>query len=144
MPGPILTATGEKIGEHKGLACYTIGQRQGLDIGGPGGPWYVIDKDAAKNALIVGSNEDLFRKDIKIKNVSFVAGYPPPESHKKTGLRVLARIRHRFTPNDATLHVDAGGNATVVYDDPQRAVTPGQSLVLYRGDEVLGGGIIVL
>ena len=165
-PGPIKTKEGEIKGQHHGLAYYTIGQRQGLEIGGAGGPWYVIGKEPKTNTLLIGSNEDLFSHDVHAAQLSFVANVPPAEAlesvdasqNSKTtvGLPILARIRHRFTPNDAVLTIDnpedydqkhpetiAKLKATIKYDDPQRAITPGQSIVFYKGDEVLGGGIIV-
>jgi tRNA-specific 2-thiouridylase len=155
-PGPMLTAAEEEKGEHRGLAFYTIGQREGLNIGGPDGPWYVIKKDPERNVLIVGPNEDLFAREVHADSLTFIEGGPPAEALAGEGLRILARLRHRFTPNDAVLKIDnpedydpknpdslAKLTATVIYDDPQRAITPGQSIVFYRRDEVLGGGIII-
>ncbi|MDP4008528.1 MAG: tRNA 2-thiouridine(34) synthase MnmA [Candidatus Peregrinibacteria bacterium] len=144
--GPMLTKDGEEKGVHEGLAFYTIGQRCGLEIGGPGGPWYVIGKDAKKNALIVGANEDLFAKEVNAIKLTFVADKIPKAALTDAGMPILARLRHRFTPNDAILKVNNSNElatATIIYVDPQRAVTPGQSVVFYKGDEVLGGGIIV-
>jgi len=156
-PGPMRTKDGEDKGEHKGLAFYTIGQRQGLDIGGPGGPWYVIGKDPENNALIVGANEDLFSQDVHAVKLSFVPNALPKELLTDEGMPILARLRHRFTPDDAVLKIDnledydpenpqksfSKLTATITYDQPQRAVTPGQSIVFYKADEVIGGGIIV-
>lgn len=141
-PGPMLSKDGEIKGTHAGLTYYTIGQRQGLDVGGPGGPWYVIGKDPQRNALIIGANEDLFQSDVPAVNLTFVSGGVPPKALTDDGMQILARLRHRFTPNDAILRVN-GSTAIVTYLEPQRAVTPGQSIVFYAGDEVLGGGIIV-
>lgn len=156
-PGPMLTKDGEEKGSHHGLAYYTIGQRQGLDIGGPGGPWYVIGKDPKKNALIIGSNEDLFASAVRAVKLTFVSGKIPMSALTKEGMSIMARLRHRFTPNDAVLVIDNTEDydpedhsnslkkltATIIYAEPQRAITPGQSIVFYDGYEVIGGGIIV-
>src|SRR3989338_1352109 len=80
IPGSILTKDGEEKGTHQGLAYYTIGQRQGLDIGGPGGPWYVVGKDPKRNVLIIGSNEDLFTCDVKAVKLTFIAGRVPQKA----------------------------------------------------------------
>lgn len=136
--GKMVKRDGTVMGNHKGLAYYTIGQRQGLEIGGPGGPWFVIGKNPKENELIVGGNDELFTSKITARNLSFVSNNLP-----KTPMKILARIRHRFTPTDAVLNVlEDGKVAEIEYEAPQRAITPGQSIVFYDGEKVIGGGII--
>lgn len=143
-PGPIVDTDGNRIGEHQGLSFYTLGQRQGLGIGGRAGaggqPWYVVDKDIPGNALVVaqgGNHPALFSPGLTATDLHWVAGAPPGGAP----VRCTAKIRYRQPDQDCTVtfHGDA---AHVVFDTPQRAVTPGQSIVFYRGDECLGGGII--
>lgn len=140
-PGNVVTTDGKIIGKHVGINFYTIGQRHGLDIGG-GDPYYVIEKRTETNELIVGSNfhPALFRKELTASQLNWfrepIAGVP------FTG---TARLRHRQPVQRCTstlVHKDAASNVTVVFDEPQRAVTPGQSIVFYDGDEMIGGGII--
>jgi tRNA-specific 2-thiouridylase len=149
-PGPILTASGQKVGTHRGLPFYTVGQRKGIGIGGIKGsgpnadPLYVVRLDPGKNALIVGPKELLFTKEFMTKDLSFVDGKLP-----KSGIKIEARIRYRSPRVGAVIYLKkAAGSkkqitARVVLTPPQRAVTPGQSVVFYSGEKVLGGGIIV-
>ena len=143
QPGEIVTEDTRVIGEHSGLMFHTIGQRQGLGIGGikDGGdaPWYVADKDLSRNQLVVvqGSNHPLlFHRRLVAENIHWIN--PPP---KTEDLRCQAKIRYR--QNDQACEVTQDGNRLHVYfDAPQRAITPGQSLVLYDGERCLGGGVI--
>ncbi len=144
-PGPIITIDNKKVGEHKGLIFYTIGQRKGIEIGGIG-PFYVVKKDFKKNALIVsnppagGRNKDLLRKETLVKNVNWILDKPFSGKCK-------VKIRSMAKPVPATIKKNK-----IIFDKPQRAITPGQSAVFYapaealakagKGNEVLGGGII--
>lgn len=142
-PGPMQTPEGEVVGEHQGLSFYTIGQRQGLGIGGrPGStplPWFVIDKDLATNTLIVGQGHDhpgLLSDGLSADQLTWTAGAPPA-----TPLPCSAKTRYRQTDQSCEMTLEPGV-ATLRFDQSQRAVTPGQSVVFYRGEECLGGGII--
>ena len=134
-PGPILTLAGKKIGIHDGLSFYTIGQRRGIGSTGGGVPYYVVSKDERKNALIVAEAENpaLFSKELTIKDINWISWKQP-----KLPLQCLARIRYRQPLQKATIN-----KYSIVFDEPQRAVTPGQSAVFYiKTGEMLGGGII--
>lgn len=135
-PGPILTADGKELGTHDGLPFYTIGQREGLGLGG-GVPYYVVGKDPTKNALIVSSNFDqaLYRAELTAHSCNW---FRKPES----GTVCQARIRYRQPLQKCRIEAISEQTIRVVFDEPQRAVTPGQSLVLYDGEEMIGGGII--
>jgi tRNA-specific 2-thiouridylase len=142
--GWMRTPEGTVIGEHPGLQYYTLGQRQGLGIGGvkgyPEEPWYVLHKDLDDNALYVGQGHDhpwLFSGRLLARQLSWVSGRAPETDRKLT-----ARVRYRQADQACTVR-EAGENRLVLdFDQPQRAVTPGQSVVLYDGDNCLGGGII--
>jgi tRNA-specific 2-thiouridylase len=145
-PGPMVSADGEVLGEHQGLMYYTLGQRKGLGLGGRAGaheaPWFVVDKDLEGNRLVVAQGGDhplLMSRALIAGQLHWIAG--EPEHDRDTG-RWAARIRHRqpLQPCRAAPCSDAG--LRVEFDRPQRAVTPGQSVVLYRGEECLGGGVI--
>lgn len=136
-PGPILDATGAVVGRHRGLAHYTIGQRRGLGIGGPGGPLYVTRILPERNALVVGPEEALWVAECALERVHLI-GAPPGLSFPAT---VMTRYRGAETP--ATIELHEGDRATVRFDRPHRAPAPGQSAVCYAGERVLGGGVIV-
>lgn len=140
-PGPICTSDGRTIGEHHGLSRFTRGQRQGLRIGGRVGsleaPWYVLDKDTRHNALIVTQNEDDLLSDwLAIADVNWLAPEPTQT------LRCAARIRHRQRLQACTLRRRADGQHWLEFEQPQRAVTPGQFACLYAGTRCIGGGVI--
>jgi tRNA-uridine 2-sulfurtransferase len=135
-PGPIVDADGAVRGAHAGVAAYTIGQRKGLGITAAT-PLYVVDIDAEANRLTVGTSTALERDRLVATDVNFIACEPPREP-----MRVHARIRHSHRPAAATVQVRADGAADVVFAEPQRAITPGQSVVWYRDDLVIGGGVI--
>ena len=142
-PGDIRTTTGQRIGRHQGLMYYTLGQRQGLGIGGisdaPDEPWYVVGKNLADNVLTVAQGHDhplLFRESLSAQQLHWVNGSPPGQV-----LRCMARCRHRQPLQDCSVE-HRNGVAHVQFDRPQRALTPGQSVVFYDHDVCLGGGII--
>ena len=135
-PGPIVDCAGREVGRHTGVAGYTIGQRRGLGLA-TGRPLYVVDLDGARDTVVVGAPEDLERTRLHARPANFIACAPPAEP-----LRVEAKIRHKHAPAPATVRALADGGAEVVFDEPQRAVTPGQSVVFYRGEVVVGGGVI--
>jgi tRNA-specific 2-thiouridylase len=139
-PGAIVTPEGKTVGEHIGLAFYTIGQRKGIGIGGAGAPWYVAGKDLAANRLIVVQGHDhplLLKRSLDAADASWVAGAPPVagSAHSaKTRYRQADAACRLTRVLDSQIHVDFGA--------PQWAVTPGQSVVLYDAEVCLGGGVI--
>ncbi len=144
QPGQIATPEGEIIGEHMGLMYYTLGQRQGLGIGGladyPDAPWYVAGKDLDNNVLTVvqGKHHPLLYSDALVTEaMDWVAGQPPA-----TERRLTAKTRYRQSDVPCYMTTREDGGVEVIFDSPQRAVTPGQSLVLYDQDICLGGGVI--
>jgi tRNA-uridine 2-sulfurtransferase len=134
------TLEGKHVGEHQGLMYYTIGQRQGLGIGGPGEAWFVADKDLAKNILYVVQGHDhpaLLKPNLSASDLSWITGDTPA-----TTASYGAKTRYR--QRDAACRIDEIDldSCDVSFDQPQWAVTPGQSVVLYDRDVCLGGGII--
>ncbi|HMH52874.1 MAG TPA: tRNA 2-thiouridine(34) synthase MnmA [Candidatus Acidoferrum sp.] len=136
QPGPIVDTRGHRLGTHGGLPAYTVGQRKGLGVS-TGRVLHVVDLDPVTNTVTVGTPDELERSRLVAGDVNFIACEPPDEP-----LRVEAKIRHNHSPAPATVRALDGGRAEVVFDTPQRAVTPGQSVVWYRGDCVVGGGVI--
>jgi len=135
-PGPIVDEAGEMVGTHTGIAGFTVGQRKGLGPGN-GSRRYVLEVSPDHNRVVVGAAAALARTRLIASDVNFIACERP------TGpVRVQARIRHAHTPAAATVQMLADGTAEVIFDTPQRAITPGQSVVWYRDDLVLGGGVI--
>jgi len=140
-PGPIRDPSGATVGRHRGLAYYTIGQRQGLGIGGlpgrPEAPWFVVDKDCRTNTLIVTQRpEDLKGSWLSVTDLNWLVA-PPPLPFCAT-----AKIRYRQADQPCTLHPRADGTLGVSFGSPQRAITPGQYACFYQGDVCLGGGVI--
>nr|VFK50383.1 MAG: tRNA (5-methylaminomethyl-2-thiouridylate)-methyltransferase [Candidatus Kentron sp. TC] len=143
-PGDIESPDGGIIGCHDGLAYYTLGQRQGLGIGGRRGagsaPWYVADKDPARNVLVVVQGRDhplLYKRCLTAHRLHWISGLSPPFP-----LRCRAKIRYRQPDQDCEVIGVGEDSCRVHFRDPQWAITPGQSVVFYLGDECLGGGII--
>jgi tRNA-specific 2-thiouridylase len=144
QPGCIETAEGEKIGEHQGLMYHTLGQRKGLLIGGKkehgDEPWYVVDKDVKRNTLIVGQGSEhprLFSDGLIADQLHWVSRCPLTQP-----CRAMVKTRYRQQDIPCVLQPLDDDSVKVVFDTPQKAVTPGQSAVFYHGDECLGGGII--
>jgi tRNA-specific 2-thiouridylase len=143
-PGEIRTPDGQRIGEHSGLMYYTLGQRQGLGIGGRQGfsdePWYVLHKDMRDNILYVGQGHDhpwLSSRRLQARQLSWVSGSAPA-----AGRRLTAKVRYRQADQECTVTTCRDAELLLEFEQPQRAVTAGQSVVLYEGDSCLGGGII--
>ncbi|TMH69168.1 MAG: tRNA 2-thiouridine(34) synthase MnmA [Betaproteobacteria bacterium] len=140
VPGPIVDDRGRTIGEHIGLAFYTIGQRKGIGIGGAGEPWYVAGKDLAANKLVVVQGHDhplLMKRSLEAADASWVVGAAPTENSS-----VTAKTRYRQADAPCMLSHVLESEIRVEFPTPQWAVTPGQSVVLYDGEACLGGGVI--
>ena len=134
-PGRIINTNGKVIGQHQGLHFYTIGQRKGIRL--TGGPFYVLDKNIRKNVLIVTKNEkDLYKKELIIKDINWISGKQP-----RFPLKTRARVRYRHELASAVIS-KKNNKIKVKFTRSQRAITPGQSVVFYKGQELLGGGII--
>ena len=134
--GTIRNVEGAVLGQHGGVHRFTVGQRKGLGLSSPI-PLYVVGIDAASASVTVGPREALDRNELTASRVNWLAGTPP-----SAGTRVTAQIRHRHTEAAATIHPLAADRVRVTFDVPQAAVAPGQALVMYQGDEVIGGGWI--
>jgi len=144
QPGEIRDVDERPVGRHDGVWYYTLGQREGLHIGGLRGrapaPWFVVGKDVAANVLYVDQGGDsrwLQSTRLATEAAHWVAGAPPA-----TDFEATAKTRYRQTDQPCRVRVDGDGHLSVVFAAPQRAVTPGQSLVLYRDEECLGGAVI--
>jgi len=135
-PGPIVNTRGRVIGRHQGIPFYTIGQRRGLGIAAQE-PLYVLEIDAARNTLIVGTASELGRRELTARDVNFIAGEVPAAP-----LEVTAKIRHKAVEAKATIIPLGDDRVKVAFACPQRDITPGQAVVFYRGEVVVGGGII--
>ena len=143
QPGEIISLDGEHLGRHQGLMYHTIGQRQGLGIGGlanhDDAPWYVVGKDLENNVLLVGQGNNhsaLFSNELRTSDIYWVAGNEPT-----LPANLCAKVRYRQADQACTLERH-GDVYRVRFDEPQRAITPGQSVVFYEGDTCLGGGVI--
>jgi len=144
QPGIIETTSGDSVGRHAGLMYYTYGQRQGLGIGGnskyPEAAWYVVDKDLTRNVLIVGQgndNKELLSSQLTTSAPAWING-----ASQSVPSRCSAKIRYRQADQDCELVATAKGGLEVVFDKPQRAVTPGRYIVFYQGARCLGGAVI--
>ncbi len=135
-PGPILDRAGHVLGKHDGLPRYTIGQRRGLGIASDR-PLFVVAIDREKNAVTVGEEADLYAAGLVAGDVNFVSGEPPSE-----GIQISAKIRYRSPSSVAFFHPMTNERFSITFEKPQRAITPGQIVALYDGDQLLGGGTI--
>ena len=135
-PGPILNRAGQMLGEHQGLAFYTIGQRKGLGISAPQ-PLYVLRLDTSTNSLIVGTADELGQAELTARQVSYISGQPPAHESE-----VTVKIRYKAREVAARLRPLVGDRVQLVLAAPLRDITPGQSAVFYQGEQVMGGGII--
>ena len=136
-PGPVYDVDGNKLGTHRGIIHYTIGQRKGLGLA-LGKPMYVKATDAETNTVTLATNDQLFSSKVYAENLNWIAGDVPSEP--KT---VVARVRYHGKDQPATLHFLGNGNILADFQVAQRAVTPGQAIVFYQGDQMLGGAEIV-
>lgn len=140
--------TGAVVGRHRGYQFYTLGQRKGLGLGGAGDRWFVAGKEPRSNVVYVtrgGEHPALYSDELWADELSWVAGRPPEgiATESGEGLRCKAKVRYRQADQDCVATLDpASGKLRVRFDLPQRAVTPGQSVVLYQGELCLGGGVI--
>jgi tRNA-specific 2-thiouridylase len=134
--GNFVDLQGNVLGTHEGIINYTIGQRRGLGIPADR-RLYVKRLDTEHNQVILADDADLFEKEVLVREFHWITGEAP-----KDAFRCMAKIRYKHKEQPATVEILEGGNARIVFDEPQRAITPGQSAVLYDGDIVLGGGII--
>lgn len=135
--GDFVNGNGEPMGTHKGIIHYTIGQRKGLGLS-LSEPHYVCRKDVSNNRIVLGHNEDLFSCYLEAEDVNWIAFETPPEE-----FRAKARIRYQQTEQWATIRPIGSDRFTLTFDEPQRAIAPGQAVVLYDEDLVIGGGTIV-
>ncbi len=135
-PGEITNQVGEVLGQHQGLAFYTIGQRRGIGIAADQ-PYFVIEKDAANNQLIVGHRDELGRKTLQANQVNWI-GLNPPQGP----IRASVKIRYQARETDAVISQLSADEVDILFDDPVDNITPGQMAVFYNGELCLGGGII--
>jgi tRNA-specific 2-thiouridylase len=134
--GEIVTTDGEVIGRHEGLHQYTVGQRKGLGVAA-GHPLYVVELDRARNRLVVGADDELRRQTCDVRDVNWISVERPEQP-----VRAMVKIRNRHLPAAATVAAHDGTSAHIRFDEPQRAITPGQAAVFYWEEQVLGGGWI--
>ncbi len=134
--GQILDTEGNIIGTHKGYFFYTIGQRKGLGISHDK-PHYVKEILPDKNIIIAGEEKDLMQKSLKVKKLNFIAESPPDNN-----FRAMVKIRYKSSESPSEIRITGKKTASIFFDKPQKAITPGQSAVFYRGDVLLGGGVI--
>lgn len=138
--GEIVDGSGRVLGSHGGLFNYTIGQRKGLNLSG--GPFYVLDIDTVSNRLVVGQAAELYSGGLIAKDINWI-DHAAEEAFLKGGLKgISSKIRYRHAGAESTLTPAEDGRIKVAFSDPEKAVTPGQAVVFYKGEEVLGGGWI--
>jgi tRNA-specific 2-thiouridylase len=135
--GELVTTTGDVIGAHSGIHNFTVGQRKGLGVA-TGSPVYVLEIRGDKRQVVVGGGDELYSRTLIAKRANWIA-----VDDLREPLRVQAKIRHRHEPADAVVEKLPNGDIQITFDEPQRAITPGQAVVLYQGDVVIGGAWIV-
>jgi tRNA-specific 2-thiouridylase len=136
-PGDIVDMSGKTIGRHNGIAFYTIGQRKRINVGSPT-PLFVVAIDSVGNRVVVGDNDDLLASAVQAEDANWVSEYLP-----KLNRPLSAKIRYNMKAAKAQIaEASADGRFRILFDEPQRAITPGQAAVLYDGDIVVGGGVI--
>ena len=135
-PGPIVNREGTVLGEHRGVALHTVGQRRGLGLAA-GEPLFVTELEPTTNTVVVGRPEELLKTSCVLDEVNWIEGAPPAEP-----IRAMGKARYRTQEVPCTARAGDSGRLEVEFDEPQRALTPGQALVLYAGEYVLGGGTI--
>jgi tRNA-uridine 2-sulfurtransferase len=135
--GELVSTGGEVIGRHAGIHNFTVGQRKGLGVSSPN-PLYVIQIDNASHRVTVGSDAEATAKTVRARDLNWIS-----IPHLEGEMRVRVKIRHRHDPAWATLRMNGLDEVEATFDEPQRAVTPGQAAVFYDGDEVAGGGWII-
>ena len=134
--GELVTSTGEVVGSHTGIHNFTVGQRKGLGVA-TGSPLYVLEIRGDRREVVVGAPDELLSTTLRAKRVNWIA-----VEDLRSPMRVVAKIRHRHEPAAATVEKSGDDEVMVVFDEPQRAITPGQAVVFYDGDVVVGGGWI--
>ena len=134
--GDFIDVNGNTIGRHRGIIRYTVGQHKGLGGNYPD-KMFVIKVDAAKNTVTLGTEKHLFSRELTASRFNWISGEPPKEK-----IRCLAKVRYRQKEQNACAEALPDGRVKIIFDEPQRAITPGQSAVIYDGETVLGGGII--
>ncbi len=140
-PGNFETLSGKVVGRHDGIAFYTIGQRKGMGVGGPGDAWFVVGKDVERNVVFIEQGEDhpsLYKSELIATDLSWVANLPP----SPLPYLCAAKVRYRQPEQPCVIEKIEDGKAYIRFLEPQRAVTPRQSIVFYQGDICLGGGMI--
>lgn len=141
-PGDIVSKDGRVLGRHQGVIFFTVGQRKGLGLGGKKEPLYVLEIDVKNNRLIVGQKEELKKRVLFADGVIW-ARYPNTgPRHPSRPIKIKAKIRYNHPLSGAVVHPVPGGRTRVIFDKPQSAITPGQAVVFYKGEEVFGGGWI--
>lgn len=135
--GDYIDLEGNVLGKHQGVINYTIGQRKGLGIA-LGKPQFVIDKNALDNTVVLGDEEHLFKSEVQVCDLNFI-----PFDKLEKEMKVKAKLRYRHTEQPATIYPLENSNVKIIFDEPQRAPSPGQAAVFYDGDIVVGGGKIV-
>ena len=135
--GDFVYKDGKVLGKHKGIINYTIGQRKGLGISYPT-PLYVIDKNVAENKVILGDNGDLMKSTVTAKDINLIS-----VAKVEKPMKAKAKTRYNMKEQPGTLYQTDDNTLVFEFDEPQRAITPGQALVVYDGDVVVGGGTII-